>query len=64
MDKKRSQKFPKDFFIQPRPTLSTKEALKDAIPFKWSENVLKGKSKVKSNFLKIPYLLQTNRGRS
>ena len=47
MDKKRSQKFPKDFFIQPRPTLSTKEALKDVIPFKWSENVLKGKSKVK-----------------
>ena len=47
MEKKESPKFRKGFFIQPRPTISMKEALKDAIPFKWNENVLKGKSKVK-----------------
>lgn len=47
MEKKESPKFPKGFFTQPRPTISMKEALKDVVPFQWSENVLKGKSKVK-----------------
>ena len=47
MEKKESLKFPKGFFTQHRPTISMKEALKDVIPFRWSENVLKGKSKVK-----------------
>lgn len=47
MKKKKVTKFPKDFFTQSRSTISMKEALKDSIPFEWSENVLKGKSKVK-----------------
>lgn len=47
MEKKESVKFPKDFFTKSRPTISLKEALKDVVPFEWSENVLKGKSKVK-----------------
>lgn len=47
MEKKERLKFPKGFFTQPRPTVSTKETLEDTIPFQWSENVLKGKSKVK-----------------
>jgi len=47
MEKKESSKFPKGFFTQPRPTISMKEAIKDDIPFKWSENVLNGKSQVK-----------------
>ena len=47
MEKKESPKFPKGFFKQPRTTISMKEALKDTSSFKWSENVLKGKSKVK-----------------
>jgi len=45
--KKENINFPKDFFIQPRPTISMKESLKDSHPFKWSKNVLNGKSKVK-----------------
>jgi len=47
MEKKENSKFPKVFFTQPRPTLSIKEAMKDAVPFEWSENVLNGKSQVK-----------------
>ena len=47
MEKKECHKFPKGFFTQPRPTLSIKEALKDVTPFKWSKNVLHGKSEVK-----------------
>lgn len=47
MGKKECSKFPKDFFKQSRPTISVKEALKDVVPFEWSDNVLKGKSKVK-----------------
>lgn len=47
MKKKEVTKFPKNFFRQPRSTISMKEALKDSIPFEWSEGVLKGKSKVK-----------------
>ena len=47
MDKKKNHKFPKGFFTQSRPSLSTKEALKNDTSFNWSKNVLKGKSKVK-----------------
>lgn len=47
MEKKDIHKFPKGFFTQPRPSVSSKEALKDAIPFKWSKNVMTGNSKVK-----------------
>ena len=47
MENKESPKFPKGFFKQPRPTICMKEALKDSLPFKWNDNVLKGKSKVK-----------------
>lgn len=45
MNKKEKVKFPKGFFTQPRPTITTKEALKDVIPFEWSSDVLEGKRK-------------------
>ncbi|MBQ9071644.1 MAG: hypothetical protein IJY25_00605 [Bacilli bacterium] len=47
MEKKKRPTFPKGFFTKSRPTITTKEALKDVIPFEWSKNVLNGKSKVK-----------------
>lgn len=47
MQKKECSKFPKGFFTKPRNTISMKEALSGVKPFKWSNNVLKGKSKVK-----------------
>lgn len=47
MQKKECSKFPKGFFNKPRNTISMKEALSSVVPFKWSNNVLKGKSKVK-----------------
>ncbi len=47
MKKKECHKFPKGFFTQPRPTINMKEALNNVTPFKWSNDVLKGKSKVK-----------------
>ena len=47
MQKKECSKFPKGLFNQPRNTISMKEALSGVVPFKWSNNVLKGKSKVK-----------------
>ena len=42
----KSNKFPKDFFKQPRPTISTKEALKDVIPMKWKFSDGKDKKKI------------------
>ncbi len=47
MKKKECHKFPKGFFTQPRPTINMKEALNNVTPFKWSNDVLKGKSKGK-----------------
>lgn len=47
MAKKECPKFPKGFFTQPRPTINMKEALNNVTPFKWSDSVLNGKSKVK-----------------
>ena len=47
MKKSEKSKFPEDFFTQSRPKISSKEALKDVVPFNWSKNVLKGNSKVK-----------------
>lgn len=47
MKNEQHSRFPKNFFTQPRPTISMKESLKDVIPFKWSDDVLKGKSKIK-----------------
>lgn len=46
MKKKQKISFPKGFFTQPRPH-ATKNDSKDTPPFKWSNSVLKGKSKVK-----------------
>lgn len=46
MGKKTSNKFPKGFFTQPRPTVSTKEALKDVIPMKWELNDGKNKKRI------------------
>lgn len=43
MKQKKRPTFPKGFFTKPRPTITTKEALKDVIPFKWSKEVLEGK---------------------
>ena len=47
MQKKECPKFPKRFFTQPRPTINMKEALNNVTPFKWSDNVVKGRSQVK-----------------
>ena len=46
MGKRKNNKFPKVFFKQPRPAISTKEALKDIIPMKWELNDGKDKEKV------------------
>lgn len=43
MTHKERPNFPKGFFTKPRPTITTKEALKDVIPFQWSKEVLEGK---------------------
>ena len=42
----KNNKFPKEFFKQSRPTISTKEALKDVIPMKWEFSDGKDKKKV------------------
>lgn len=47
MDKKENHKFHKGFFTKSRPSLSTKEALRNVTPFNWGKNVLKGNSEVK-----------------
>ncbi len=41
MEKKEITKFPKGFFQLKRPTITTSEALKDVIPFKWETNTKK-----------------------
>lgn len=46
MDKKEKSIFPKGFFTQSRPHVKTKEDPKDKIPFKWSKEILNGKSEV------------------
>ena len=43
MIRKERTTFPKGFFTKERPTITTKEALKDVVPFKWSKDVLEGK---------------------
>ena len=40
---RKNNKFPKGFFKQPRPTISTEKALKDVIPVKWNFNKEKNK---------------------
>ena len=45
MERKKKPAFPKGFFTKLRPAMSLNEALKDVEPFKWSEDVLKGKKK-------------------
>lgn len=47
MGKKEGLMFPKDFFKQSRPKLKIKESLKGNEPFKWSDEVIKNKTKVK-----------------
>ena len=46
MEKKEITKFPKGFFQLKRPTITTSEALKDVIPFKWEENHKKQTTKL------------------
>ena len=46
LDKKERPIFPKGFFTQPRPHVKIKEKPKDKIPFKWSKEVLNGKSEI------------------
>ena len=50
-ERKKFSKFPKDFWKKERKIISTKEALKDVIPFEWSKDVLSGK---KEAILKSP----------
>ena len=51
MEKKKIITFHDGFFSQTRPTVSTKEALKDVTPINWSTDVINGKNKIvlKSN---------------
>lgn len=37
MEDKKKPTFPKGFFTKPRPTTSSKEALKDVIPIDWEK---------------------------
>ena len=46
LEKKKMLEFPKGFFTQPRPTVSMKEALKDVVPIKWSNEVKSEKKKI------------------
>ena len=46
MAKKEITKFPKGFFQLKRPTITTSEALKDEIPFKWDENKATNKKQI------------------
>lgn len=45
MEKKAKLMFPKGFFSQQRPTVSSKEALKDVIPIKWNNDIVNGNKK-------------------
>lgn len=45
MEGKMKKIFPKGFFTQPRPIISMEEALKDVVPFEWSNEVKTGKKK-------------------
>ena len=47
MERKKRPAFPKGFFSQPRPHLTTKETIKGNKPFNWSEEALSGKAKVR-----------------
>lgn len=48
MEKKEKITFPNGFFTQSRPHVKNEKKLDNkAAPFKWSKNVLKGKSEVK-----------------
>ena len=46
MEESQKISFPRGFFTQSRPQISTNESLKGVKAFCWSESVLKGKSKV------------------
>lgn len=45
MKRKERPKFPIGFFEQPRPTISSEEALKDIIPVQWTKEVIQGTKK-------------------
>ncbi len=50
MEEKSKVSFPKGFFTKERPVITNKEALKDVIPIKWSEDVEKDKKKTITYF--------------
>ena len=47
MEGKKRPTFPKGFFTKLRPQVNKENLKENTIPFKWSKNVLTGKSKVK-----------------
>lgn len=47
MEKKEKPVFSKGFFNKPRPTISSKEALKDVIPIKWDQQQKRKKMSLK-----------------
>ncbi len=53
-EKKRKTIIPKDFFTKIRPTISTKDALKDVIPVEW---------KVKDNSRKEKVIVYSAKGK-
>ena len=55
MEDKKRVIFPKGFFTKDRPIITDKEALKDVIPVKWSEEVKDDKKKNSISFSKKKY---------
>lgn len=47
MEEKKRPTFPKGFFTKLRPQVNERKVKEKTTPFKWSKNVLNGKSKVK-----------------
>lgn len=52
MEEKKRPTFPNGFFTKLRPQVNEKKSKEKTTPFKWSKNVLNGKSKVKIVSLK------------
>ncbi len=46
MKSSNKSKFPKNFFQKSRHTITFSESIKNSKPFKWSDEVIEGKSKV------------------
>lgn len=55
MEENKRVSFPKGFFTKERPVITNKEALKDVIPVKWSEEFKDDKKKTNISSSKKKY---------